>query len=318
MDDEFSLIARLLGAYDAPVAAALRLGPGDDAALWQPAAGHALAITTDTLLAGRHLPASAPAEFVGFRALAMNLSDLAAMGAEPGPFVVALTLPAADVAWLEAFAHGLAALAAATRATLAGGNLTRGPLSVTITAMGEVLPAQALRRSGARAGDDVWVSGRIGLAGQGLAAALALTDWPAFDDELAADGALARYLLPRPRIALGRALRGLASACVDVSDGLLADLGHVCGASGVAAELDATALAAVTAGEPAAALRAGDDYELCFTAPPSQRARVAALVVDAGVPLARIGRIVAAPASPAAVVAIDGRAAPEAGGYRHF
>lgn len=274
--------------------ASVRLGVGDDCALLAPPPGEVLAVTTDTLVAGRHFPETAAAFDIGWKALAVNLSDLAAMGAQARWVTLALTLPDSDEAFLRAFADGFFALADAAGVSLVGGDTTRGPLSLTITAMGCVPAGAALCRDGARAGDDVYVSGTVGDAGLGLR--LELQQWVDDLDSAAREMALARLRRPEPRLALGLALRGVASACLDVSDGLAQDLGHLLAASGVGAELEldalprSAALAGIDAGfADILALTSGDDYELLFTAPPSARDAVAALPL----PCTRIGGITA-------------------------
>lgn len=275
--------------------AAVRLGIGDDCALLALPAGEELAVTTDTLVAGRHFPDTAAPFDIGWKALAVNLSDLAAMGARARWVTLALTLPASDEAFLREFARGFFALAAREGVSLVGGDTTRGPLSLTVTAMGTVPAGQALRRAGARPGDDVYVSGTVGDAGLGLR--LELGQWLEAIEPAARDFALARLHRPEPRLALGLALRGLASACLDVSDGLAQDLGHLLAASGVGAELALESLprSAALAGIDVAfadilALTSGDDYELLFTAPAGARERIAALPLSC----ARIGVITAA------------------------
>ncbi len=274
--------------------AAVHLGVGDDAALLVVPENHELVVTTDTLVSGRHFPEDAAPFDIGWKALAVNLSDLAAMAAEARWVTLALTLPDSSESFLREFAAGFFALAEKENVSLVGGDTTRGPLSITVTAMG-VLPAgKALRRDGAKVGDDIYLSGTVGDAGLGLR--VALQQWP---DELpAADEAfvLQRLHRPEPRLALAKALRGLASACLDVSDGLAQDLGHVLRASAVGAVLDIEALprSAALAGIDAAfadvlALTSGDDYELLFTAAPQQRESIAAL----SPPCTRIGRITA-------------------------
>ena len=316
-DNEFALIARFRAAFPASVADGLLLGPGDDAALLTVPVGQALAMTTDTLVIGRHFPSSMPPALIGWRALAVNLSDLAAMGAVPFAFQVAITLPSADGDWLHECALGMARLAAEHGAVLAGGNISRGELSITITATGLVSPPTALRRDGARVGDGIYVSGKIGLAAQGLVRALRfdVRDWP----ELlaccsgAAGADLARYVTPDPRVALGRELCGVASAALDVSDGLLADLAHLCAASGVGARVISRAIPVPAGADVLAAASAGDDYELCFTVAPAAEAKLAAIAGRVGVALTRIGDIVAGEG-----VSIDGAAAPHRSGYLHF
>ncbi len=294
------------------------LGIGDDAALLLPPPGMLLAVATDTLNIDVHFPGETAAADIGWKALAVNLSDLAAMGAQPAWATLSLSLPHADVAWVDAFLDGFLELAARHRLALVGGDTTRGPLSVCVTVHGFVAPEAVLRRGGARAGDDVWVTGSLGDA------AAALVQWRAGG---AADAPLrARLDRPVPRIDAGLGLAaGIASAAIDISDGLLADLGHVCDASGVGAEIDVAALpasAALSSRFDAEARRAvqatgGDDYELCFTAAPAQREAVAALAARCRTPMTRVGRIVAGDGVRAMLP--DGNAwiAPRAG-HVHF
>jgi thiamine-monophosphate kinase len=310
---EFDLIARIRAR--ALQRGDVVLGIGDDAALLQPPPGRQLVVTTDTLNNGVHFPLGTPPADIGWKALAVNLSDLAAMGAEPAWCTLSLSLPDADAAWTDAFLDGFLALAQRHEVALIGGDTTRGPLSVSVTALGFVEPGRALRRDAAQVGDEVWVTGTLGDA----AAALASRQ---------GDGAPAlrsRLDRPTPRLETGRALIGIAHAAVDVSDGLLADLGHICRASGVAAEIELAALPA-----SAALLQAfeagqrwslqaagGDDYELCFTASPSRRNELLAACESAGVTISRIGHVV----SGSGVVALDaeGRAwHPPRRGYDHF
>ncbi|WP_243351132.1 thiamine-phosphate kinase [Stenotrophomonas acidaminiphila] len=318
--DEFALIERI--ARRTRARADIVLGIGDDAALLQPAPGQQLAVTADTLNAGVHFPAeSAPAD-IGWKALAANLSDLAAMGAVPAWCTLSLSLPQAEGDWLDAFADGLFALADASGIAVVGGDTTRGPLSISITAIGQVPAAQALRRDGARVGDDIWVSGHPGEA----AGALRLWQQGRLDVRgVVADAAherlRQRLQRPMPRVSLGLALRTCAHAAADVSDGLLADLGHIASRSGVAAVLQADAVPLSAAlrtalGDAAAldcALRGGDDYELCFTAAPERRQAVQALAADLALPLARIGVI-----AEGRGVHCEGDAGAGRSGYRHF
>jgi len=267
------------------------LGVGDDAALLEVPPGRALVAAVDTLVEGRHFLPDAPPESVGHQALAVNLSDLAAMGAEPAWALLSLSLPESDPAWLDPFARGLYALAERHAVALVGGDTVRGPRVITITALGFVEPALALRRSGARPGDLLYVSGWPGEAGAGLEA-LRGTAVPA-DDPL-----VRRYRYAEPRLALGRALRGRASAAMDVSDGLYGDLRKLCAASGVGARLELERLP--VSGELArrrsradserCVLFGGDDYELLFTVPPAAAAALEA-EWSASPPLHRIGRI---------------------------
>ena len=271
----------------------VRLGIGDDAALLVVPAGKLLAVSTDTLVAGVHFPRVATAHDIGWKALAVNLSDLAAMGAEPAWATLALTLPGADARWVEEFADGFAELARRHRVALVGGDTTQGPLSITVTIHGLVPDDAALTRSGAHVGDGVYVTGTLGDAAAGLRLLQSGLTQSAY-----LPGRLNR---PTPRVEQGLILRGRASACIDVSDGLAADLGHICDASGVAAQIDADALPASS--ELAAAfdaptrrefqLAGGDDYELCFTAPDAVAFDLLRELADSGCAATCIGHIVA-------------------------
>jgi len=292
MPSEFELISR----YFARPALQAVLGPGDDCALLAPSPGMELAITTDMLVAGTHfLPDTDPFQ-LGWKTLAVNLSDLAAMGAQPRWVLLAGSLPEADEAWISAFADGLFACAKRYAVDLVGGDTTRGPLNLCLTALGEAPVGAAIRRDGARNGDDIWVSGRPGFAALGLAYLQGRTELP----EMLAARCVAALQKPTPRIELGQALlkRGLAHAAIDVSDGLLADLGHITERSRVDAEVYAAQLPHLPAGvEPMLARNAqvagGDDYELLFTATPDKRHELAGLAAELDLPLWRIGRIVA-------------------------
>jgi thiamine-monophosphate kinase len=293
---EFDLIAR---HFQRPARRAV-LGVGDDCALIQPSAGQQLAISTDMLVEGRHFLSTVDPARLGHKALAVNLSDLAACGALPLAFTLSLALPQADNTWLEGFSRGLFALADAHGCELIGGDTTQGPLNISITVLGEVPPEQALLRHAAQAGDDLYVSGTVGDARLAL---------EVFRGHLSVGGdvferARARMELPTPRVELGQALRGVAHAAIDVSDGLLGDLGHVLKRSGVGAQVDTGWLqgsAAVSADLLTLpwtrrldfALAGGDDYELLFTAPVRERERIHALASDVAVPVTRIGRITA-------------------------
>jgi thiamine-monophosphate kinase len=319
MLSEFSLISRY---FDRPPRAGSRadLGIGDDCALLRPAPGMQAAISSDMLVEGRHFFAGADPRLLGHKCLAVNLSDLAAMGAEPVGFTLALALPAADEAWLAAFSAGLFALADRHGCELIGGDTTRGPLTICITIFGDLPAGQALRRDAALPGDDIWVSGSLGDARLALAAYRNEITLDAAD--LAAAGL--RMHAPEPRIALGLALRGIAHAAIDISDGLAGDLAHILERSAVGATLDADALPAgpVLARQPQAlrrnyTLAGGDDYELCFTAPRSLRGDLQALAVGAGLALTRIGTIDAA----AGLRLVDGAGAPlalQAASFDHF
>ncbi|MGM3273458.1 thiamine-phosphate kinase [Ralstonia sp. 24A2] len=287
---EFGLIRRY---FTRPARQAI-LGVGDDCALLGARPGHELAISTDMLVAGRHFFADAEPKALGHKALAVNLSDLAAMGAEPRAFTLAVALPEANAAWLKPFSEGLLALADAFHCELIGGDTTRGPLTLSLTVFGDVPAAAALRRDAARAGDDLWVSGTVGDARLALGALRA--EWPLTPEALAQ--VQPRMDMPTPRIALGLALRGIAHAALDVSDGLLGDLGHILTQSRVGAtiEVDRVPRSTTLAAQPAArqlqcTLAGGDDYELCFTAPAEARDAVLAAGQRAGVAVTRIGRI---------------------------
>ncbi len=279
------------------------VGNGDDCAILAPRPGMHWAVSTDTLVEGRHFVSTVPPQRLGHKALAVNLSDLAACGAEPRAFTLALTLPRVDADWLAAFAQGLLALADQHGCELVGGDTTSGHLAIGITVMGEVPAGQALLRHGARAGDELWVSGHPGEARLALEAfrGTPMADDPPLSHEAWAAVRL-RLEAPEPRVALGMALRGVAHAAIDVSDGLLGDLGHVLRRSGVGAAIaiDALPLSPWLATRSADArldcvLAGGDDYELLFTAAPERRAEVQAIGTRLGLPLSRIGHIEAEP-----------------------
>ncbi len=280
------------------------LGPGDDCALLQPSPGMQLAITTDMLVAGTHFFADTDPRRLGWKTLAVNLSDLAAMGAVPRWVLLAGSLPEADNDWLAAFADGLFALAGQFGVDLVGGDTTRGPLNLCVTALGEVPVGQALRRDGALADDDLWVSGQPGLAALGLAH---LCGEVALAEPLATR-CLAALEQPQPRLALGLALRelgaqGLVHAAIDISDGLLADLRHILDRSQLAAEVHLAGLPPPPVGvDPALTRRCllagGDDYELLFTAAPAARPALTALAATLDLPLWRCGRLLGTAAAP--------------------
>jgi thiamine-monophosphate kinase len=294
---EFDLIG-LIGERAANTRADVVLGIGDDGALLQPPSGQQLVAVTDTLVAAVHFPATTAARDLGWKALAVNLSDLAAMGATPAWALLALTLPQADRGFVGEFLDGLLELAAASHIALAGGDTARGPLSVTVSALGFVPPGQALRRDGARPGDLVYVTGSLGDAAAGLHCRTQHGGGVAAAHRAVL---LARLERPEPRIAAGAALRGVASSCIDVSDGLLADLGHVARASAVAIEIDAGSLpvspALLASFEPsrrrAWQLAGGDDYELAFTVSPAGVERAVADLARLGCGATRIGRVLA-------------------------
>lgn len=311
---EFDLIARIRArarSRDDVV-----LGIGDDAALLRVPGGKLLVVATDTLNAGVHFPHETLPVDIGWKALAVNLSDLAAMGAQPAWCTLSLSLPDSDAMWLDTFLDGFLALADAHDVALVGGDTTRGPLSACVTVHGFIDEALVLRRDGARIGDEVWVTGTLGDA------AGALARWQA---EQSIDPWLrARLDRPTPRIAAGMALAGVAHSGIDVSDGLLADLGHVCAASSVGAEVEIDALpvsAALQRFDRAVrrTLQAtgGDDYELCFTASADRRDAIADIAKSTGTAMTRIGRIVAG--SGVRALLNDGGAwTPPSAGYVHF
>lgn len=340
---EFELIDRFFrdcGATRADVV----LGVGDDGALLRPPPGTDLVAVSDTLVEGVHFPVGSPAGSIGHRALAVNLSDIAAMGATPRWALLSLTLPRVEEAWLAGFARGFGALARAHGVALVGGDTTRGPMTLGVQVLGTVPTGEGLRRSGGRPGDALFVTGTPGDAAAGLAlimataGAMADSGVAGLRRDIPADALEAlrqRFLFPTPRIAEGEALRGLASACIDISDGLVGDLGKLAAASACAAVLDVDALpcsAALAAGfAPEAALRlmcdGGDDYELLLAVPPAHIARVAAMPG-----LTRIGELreavgaTAGTASTAARVTLRRRAADgtptespaAAAGFDHF
>ena len=317
MSSEFDLIRR---HFTRPARSAA-LGVGDDCALVQAPVGLALAVTTDMLCEGTHFLPGADAELLGHKTLAVNLSDLAAMGADPRWCTLALALPDADEAWIAAFARGFFALADRHGIELIGGDTTRGPRNLCVTAFGTLPKGYALRRDGAQAGDDLWLSGATGEAALALAH---LRGGAALADEHR-DACLARLHAPEPRVALGRRLRSVATAAVDVSDGLAADVGHVCERSRLAATIElpdvprAPAIAACADDALAVAcmLAGGDDYELAFTAPPDARHAVLAAGAAAGVAVARIGTMSAG----SGVTVRDAAGAPvqlAQTGYDHF
>ncbi len=296
---EFELIARYFDGPARRMHRRARLGIGDDCALLAPAAGHELAVSTDMLVAGRHFFDDVDAAALGWKTLAVNLSDLAAMGARPLAFTLAFALPAIDEAWLAAFSQGLFDCATAFDCELVGGDTTRGPLTLCVTVFGTVPEGRALRRAAAREGDDLWVSGELGTAALALQRIRAAREGR--DGEAAVDGRLRDALeRPVPRVALGIALVGLAHAAIDISDGLAQDLGHLLKASrcGADVHLDAIPVAAELAAAAddvrhRMALAGGDDYELCFSAAPTHREAIARAAAAADTRVTRIGTVVA-------------------------
>ncbi len=297
------------------------LGVGDDAALVAVSPGHEVAASTDMLVEGVHFFADASPLSLGHKALAVNLSDLAAMGAAPRWAMLALSLPAADEQWVKEFAAGFFALAERYDVDLIGGDTTRGPRNICVQVMGEVEQGKALRRDGASPGDDVWVSGHLGDS----AAAVAHRKGGLLLREPLLGHCMARLDRPTPRVGLGRGLVGLASSAIDISDGLIGDLGHICERSRVGAEIGVAQIpcsaeltplrhdAAVTR----AILAGGDDYELCFTAAPGKRSGIDSLAASLGLALTRIGRIT----EGNAVTVLDEKGQPmrlQEQGFDHF
>ncbi len=279
---EFELIDRFFRDCGTPRVDVV-VGIGDDGALLRPPPGCDLVAVSDTLVEGVHFPIGSPAESIGHRALAVNLSDIAAMGATPRWALLSLTLPRVEEAWLAGFARGFGALARAHGVALVGGDTTRGPMTIGVQVLGTVPAGEGLRRSGGRPGDALFVTGTPGDAAAGLGLIMAASGAPDAPAD-ALEALRQRFLFPTPRIAEGEALRGLASACIDISDGLVGDLGKLAAASGCAAVLDLDALprsAALAAVTPEAALRSmldgGDDYELLLAVPPENIARVASM-----------------------------------------
>jgi len=293
---EFALIDRFFKRV--PRDAAVRIGIGDDAAVITPSAGMELAASVDMLVEGRHfLHGSDPAR-LGHKTLAVNLSDMAAMGATPRWALLAGALPDENPEWIAAFMSGLDALATAFNVELVGGDTTRGPRNLCVTILGEVPAGTALTRAGAQVGDDVYVSGTLGDAAAALAA---LTSRARFDAKTLATLRL-RLEAPTPRVALGSVLRGIATSCIDVSDGVVGDLGHILEASSAGAHLSLASIprhpavdAKLAGPERSAALQwvlaGGDDYELCFTAPRATAGRIEALAKELALPLTRIGMV---------------------------
>ena len=314
---EFDLIRR----YFTRAAPGATLGIGDDAALLQASKGHVLAVSTDMLVSGTHFFPDTDPFTLGHKTLAVNLSDMAAMGALPRWATLAISLPHADEVWLERFSTGFFALAGQYGVELVGGDTTRGPLNLCVTIFGEVRAGQALRRDGAKIEDDVWVSGCLGDAALALAHMQGYVELP--DSVLSACAPALHQ--PQPRVALGTALRGIANSAIDISDGLLADLGHILDASRLAANIDFSLLPVSPMLQTyldqslgrQCALSGGDDYELCFTASAKRREEILRIGTRLGLPLTRIGKVVAG----SGCMVHDASGNPinvEAGGYDHF
>lgn len=310
MPSEFALIEKF---FKRPTRNTV-LGVGDDGAVVRPSPGHELVISTDMLVAGTHFLPDADPENLGWKVLAVNVSDMAAMGAQPKWAVLAAALPAATESWIEKFAQGFFACADAFGVDIIGGDTTRGPRNFCVTIFGEVPAGQALLRSGARPGDEIWVSGQPGRAAQGLAH----LQGQVVLSEPALTNCLAALHRPQPRVALGLALHGLATAAIDVSDGLLADLGHILEASNVSAILKLPVSPASTFADECF-MAGGDDYELVFTVPRSRHQEVLTLADEISLTLTRLGTIEAGP--PGSLSVFDrngGTVAADRRGYDHF
>ncbi len=323
---EFDLIRRYFmqaakGADSTRHPAGVELGIGDDCALLRVASGSELAVSTDMLVEGRHFPVGADPFKLGHKSLAVNLSDMAAMGAAPRWVTLALALPHVDEAWLERFSAGLFALASRFEVALVGGDTTRGPLTISVTIMGEVPAGLALYRAGAQPGDEIWVSGELGGAALGLA-----HEQGRVSLEGAAKQAMLRRLHePEPRVALGERLRGLATSAIDVSDGFAGDLAHILERSAVGALVHYDRLPRPSAFvklanarmEEECVLSGGDDYELVFTAPQASGSEIRALVDDLGIALTPVGYV---QRGEAKLVLLDAKGASmrDRGGFDHF
>lgn len=293
MTPEFNLIQQ----YFNRATRHTELGVGDDAAILSVAPGQTLVVSADTSVVGTHFFADCPAYYVGWKSMAVNVSDMAAMGAEPKWATLALTLPDIQHDWLSEFSRGLFACAETYQIDLIGGDTTRGPLNIGITILGQAPAGQALLRSGAQLGDDIWISGQLGSAALGLAHLQHNISLP----EAVLETCLNALHHPQPRVALGLALRGVAHSSIDISDGLLADLGHLLKASRLGAHLHADQLPCLdvlrqgldSPANQTALLAGGDDYELCFTAPKHQRAAIIGLAKVLSLPLTCIGETTA-------------------------
>jgi thiamine-monophosphate kinase len=316
---EFDLIRQLherINVVDGGGSSACAVGIGDDGAVLDIPRDRQVVVTTDTLVEGVHFLNTTDAQSLGHKALAVNLSDLASMGAQPAWFFLALTLPAPDLRWLESFAQGMGDLARSAGVVLAGGDTTSGPLSITITAMGLVESGMALTRDGARNGELVVVSGQLGEAAHALEVLQA--------GGMPGPASRAALECPEPRLQLGRQLRGLATSCIDISDGLIADLGHILEASAAGAEIDidrlpgSASLAGLAEGQRRQLQTSGgDDYELCFTIPVSRQEELDRIARECACPLTVIGKINAS--GELVCTMADGHVfLPRGRGYDHF
>ncbi len=317
---EFGMISRFLDRGRFQTGKDVIVGPGDDCALVTVPPGFCMAYSIDTCVAGVHFPSDSSAETVAYRSLGSSVSDLAAMGATPHVFTIALTLPDNDLDWLEQFAVAMGEMAGELDIMLAGGDLTRGPLTVTVHVTGLLRQGDGMLRSGAKPGDFIYVSGTLGDAAAGLQYLVANQ----MGTSAEIDYLVARFCRPQPRIALGLELVNIASAAIDISDGLMADLGHICESSAVGARVEAawiplsmalrTTESSVRAQE--FGINGGDDYELCITVPPTRAGQLEAISERTGVALTRIGSITADPL--VVCVGPDGEPLVTKRGYQHF
>lgn len=313
--DEFDLIETMVEILgNTAKGPGVVVGPGDDAAVVEVPADHQLVVSTDTLVAGRHFPANAQADVTAYRSMAAAASDLAAMGAAPAYATVALTIEHLPEDWARAYAEGVACAAWDFGLVVVGGNVARGPCSITVTVHGHVPRGQAITRAGAQPGDRVYVTGWLGGASLGLAdpgiESCSLSD-------LIEESALRRYWVPTPRLVVGQALRGIASAAIDISDGLSSDLAHLCRASHVACRVDLAQLPVFAGSEAVAAATSGDDYELAFTAPAASGWRMTLLSQQAHVDIHEIGTVTSG--APGRIEWLhDGAPVVVPQGYRHF
>ena len=315
--DEFELIEEIVALLgDTTLGEGIVVGPGDDAAVLSIDPDEQLVVTTDVLIEGRHFPSESRSDLIGYRAIAVNLSDLAAMGAEPRFLTVALTLDHVEHEWIQGFVKGIAFCASKYGAKIVGGNIARGALSVAVTAIGVVPERQCLLRSTAQVGDDIYVTGSVGAASSALKEGLNIPSlgihelWAQRFDAVAY-----RYFMPEPRLQMGIALRDVASAAIDISDGLVADLGHVTRLSGVGAEIELDQVPVWESLDPGVAISGSDDYELLFTAPSKSYERILRLATGVGTDVSRIGKVTASD-----VVTVRGEvdSAELLKGYRHF
>lgn len=320
MNGEFDLIDAIVATLGTTATGdGVVLGPGDDAAVLALPTGHEMVVSTDTLVADRHYPGGACADAIGYRSLAVATSDLAAMGAEPAYATVALTSPDLAADWAKRYAHGLAQAAQDFGMAIVGGNLARGSQAVTVTVFGHVPEGAAITRSGARSGHTLYVTGALGGAGLALGdESLSEYSLTALDPSSTDPGSpLARYWKPEPRIAVGVGLRGIASAAIDISDGLSSDLGHLCRASAVDCDVDLAHLPLCPGAEPFVAAAGGDDYELAFTAPSELQDAVDDVARRTGVPVTPISEVRESIGGEVRWFH-DGTAVDVPAGFRHF